>query len=404
MPDQISVAVIGAGMAGRSHAAAYRNAGTLWGDALPEIRLAAIVDANAELGQDAARRYGYEKHYSSVEELADDESIDAVSVVVGNDLHLPFSKLMLESGKHVLCEKPLAGSLADARAMAELERGTDLVTATGYTYRRVAAVAAIKKRIEAGQLGDLSVIDGRYWCDYSCDPDGPLTWRYLGEPGSGALADIGTHLIDMLENVLDARIVSVSGGSLRKAIPTRPIPLGVVTGHGKAEVSDERGEVTNEDSAFFVARFDSGVSATISCSRTAFGMPNGMSFAIHGTTGSAAFDWHRPAEYTFNGHSGDSPTGPRQVIVGPNDPYFAGGYPMQAPANGAGNAESFAYQARAFLDQIVGLDEVPACATWADGLHTLEVVDAVVRSDEAGGAVVDVEGDHGNATTDTPTN
>ncbi|MDO5535620.1 MAG: Gfo/Idh/MocA family oxidoreductase [Propionibacteriaceae bacterium] len=390
MAEQISVAVIGAGMAGRSHAAAYRTASTLWGEGLPPIRLAAIVDNNRELGQDAARRYGFERHLAGVEELAADASIDAVSVVVGNDLHLPFTQMMLEAGKHVLCEKPLAGSLADARAMAELEANTDLVTATGYTYRRVAAVAAIRDRIARGDLGDLSVIDGRYWCDYSCDPDGPLTWRYLGAPGSGALADIGTHLIDILENVLDSRITSVSGGSLRNAIPTRPIPLGTVTGHGRGEVSEERGEVTNEDSAAFVARFAGGVSATISCSRTAFGMPNGMSFSIHGTTGSAAFDWHRPAEYTYNGPSGDSPTGPRQVIVGPADPYFAGGYPMQAPANGAGNAESFAYQARAFLDQIVGLDEVPPCATFADGLHTLEVVDAVVRSDADGGAVVPV--------------
>lgn len=390
MADQISVAVIGAGMAGRSHAAAYRNAGTLWGSELPPIRLAAIVDSNAELGEDAARRYGYERYYSSVEELAADDSIDAVSVVVGNDLHLPFSTLMLESGKHVLCEKPLAGNLADARRMAELEKNTDLVTATGYTYRRVAAVGAIRNRIANGDLGDLSVIDGRYWCDYSCDPDGPLTWRYLGEPGSGALADIGTHLIDMLEHVTNGRIVSVSGGSLVTAIPTRPIPLGMVVGHGRAEVSDERGAVTNEDTASFVARFDNGLSATISCSRTAFGMPNGMSFAIHGTRGMAAFDWHRPAEYTLGGAAGDFPSGPRQVLVGPTDPYFGGGYPMQAPANGSGNAESFAYQARAFLDQIVGLDEVPTCATWADGLHTLEVVDAVVRSDATGGGVVDV--------------
>ncbi|GMA41704.1 dehydrogenase [Mobilicoccus caccae] len=326
-----------------------------------------------------------------MDELAADPSIDAVSVVVGNDLHLPLTKTLLEAGKHVLCEKPLAGSLADAREMAALERNTDLVTAVGYTYRRVAAVAAIRDRIAAGELGDLSVVDGRYWCDYSCDPGAPLTWRYLGAPGSGALADLGVHLIDMLEHVLDSPIVSVSGGSLTNAIPTRPKPLGTVVGHEIGAVSEEHGEVTNEDSAAFVARFASGTSATVSTSRTAFGMPNGLSFGIHGNAGHAAFDWHRPAEYTFNAFSGDAPTGPRQVIVGPRDPYFAGGYPMQAPANGAGNAESFAYQARAFLDQIVGItDEVEPCATFADGLHTLEVIDAVVRSAASGGGLVTV--------------
>ncbi|GAB48815.1 Gfo/Idh/MocA family protein [Mobilicoccus pelagius] len=391
MTSPISVAVIGAGLAGRSHAAAYLNAGTLWGPDLPPIRRAAIVDSNPDLGRDTARRYGFERHLSSVEELCDDPSIDAVSIVVGNDLHRPFAEALVAAGKHVLCEKPLAGSLEDARAMAELERHTDRVTAIGYTYRRVAAVAAIRARLASGSLGPLSVVDGRYWCDYSCDPEGPLTWRYLGAPGSGALADLGIHLIDLVEHVTGSRIVSVSGGSLVTAVPTRPLPLGTVVGHGRAAVSEERGEVTNEDTASFVARFDDGTAATLSCSRTAFGMPNGLSFALHGTGGSAAFDWHRPAEYIYDGPSGDAPAGRRQVVVGPADPYFAGGYPMQAPGNGAGNAESFAYQARAFLDQVAGIrGEVEPCATFADGLHTLEVVDAVVHSHAAGGDAVDV--------------
>lgn len=131
----LSVAVIGAGMAGRSHAAGYRNVNTVFGAGLPPVRLAAIADANVELGADAARRYGFEA-LPSWEAVAEDPTIDAVSIVVGNALHRPIAEALVAAGKHVLCEKPLAGSLEDARAMAELERSADVVTAVGYTFRR----------------------------------------------------------------------------------------------------------------------------------------------------------------------------------------------------------------------------------------------------------------------------
>ena len=97
------------------------------------IRLAAIADANTALAEDAARRYGYEKALSSWEAVAEDPSIDAVSIVVGNALHRPISEALVAAGKHVLCEKPLAGSMEDARAMVALEQGADVVTAVGYT-------------------------------------------------------------------------------------------------------------------------------------------------------------------------------------------------------------------------------------------------------------------------------
>src|SRR5690349_10820678 len=231
MPEQISVAVIGAGMAGRSHAAAYRMAGSVSGPGLPPIRLAAIADANVALAEDGARRYGYEKALPSWEAVAEDPSIDAVSIVVGNALHRPIAEALIAAGKHVLCEKPLAGSLADARAMAEAERVADVVTAVGYTFRRSPAIAAISEHVRNGELGELSLFSGRYWCDYACDPRSPLGWRFTGGPGSGALGDIGAHVIDAGQ-FLCGPIVSVSGGVLATQIAKRPLPLGAVVGHG----------------------------------------------------------------------------------------------------------------------------------------------------------------------------
>jgi predicted dehydrogenase len=387
----ISVAVIGAGMAGRSHAAGYRQAGTVFGEGLPPVRLAAVADANEALARDAARRYGYEKAVFSWEEVVEDASIDAISIVVGNDLHRPIAEAAIAAGKHVLCEKPLAGSMEDARAMVAAEQRTDVVTAVGYTFRRAPAIAAIRDHVQAGELGELTLFDGRYWCDYACDPRGPLSWRYKGGPGSGALADIGAHVIDAGQFVCGS-IVSVSGAVLSTQVPKRPLPLGAVVGHDAAPVGDEVGEVENEDTAVFTARFASGLAGSFSVSRTAFGMPNGLAFDAYGLGGRASFDWHRPAEYLFDDAQPDARTrGARQVIVGPQMPYFAGGYPMAAPGVGGGNAEMFVYQCRAFLDQIAGTpDPLPPNATFADGLHTMEIIQAVVRSAQSDGAAVAV--------------
>ncbi|GAA1863916.1 Gfo/Idh/MocA family oxidoreductase [Pseudonocardia ailaonensis] len=387
----LSVAVIGAGMAGRSHAAAYLNANTVFGPGLPPVRLAAIADANVALGEDAARRYGYERAYASWEQVAEDPSIDAVSIVVGNALHRPIAEALVAAGKHVLCEKPLAGSLDDARAMVELERSTDLVTAVGYTFRRNPSIAAIRDHARRGELGDLSVFQGRYWCDYATDPRGPLSWRFKGPKGSGALGDIGSHVIDTAQYVAGP-IVAVMGASLSTQIGKRPLPLGAVVGHDAAPVSDELGEVENEDSATFTARFASGLVGSFSVSRTAFGLPNGLAFDVLGVGGRAAFDQNRPAEYLFDDAQPEARTrGARQIIAGPQLPYFKGGMPMEAPGVGGGNSENFTYQARAFLDQVAGVaDPLPACATFADALRTMEIIQAVVRSADNDGRAVDV--------------
>jgi predicted dehydrogenase len=127
-------------------------------------------------------------------------------------------------------------------------------------------------------------------------------------------------------------------------------------------------------------------------SRTAFGLPNGLAFDILGVGGRAAFDQHRPAEYLFDdAQPGARTRGARQIIAGPAMPYFKGGVPMEAPGVGASNADNFTYQARAFLDEVAGVaDPIPACATFADALRTMEIIRAVVRSSESGGAAVEI--------------
>ncbi len=388
MPDSVNVAVIGAGMAGRSHAQAYRSAQTVFGRDAPAVQLVAIADVNEEFATQTAQRYGFERAETSWQAIAAADDIDAVSIVVANHLHREIAEGLLAAGKHVLCEKPLAPTVADAEAMVAAARVAGKVASCGFSYRRSPAVGAIGEQIKAGKLGRILQFDGRYWCDYAADPDAPSSWRYTGPLGSGALADLGSHLIDLSEQ-LCGPIVSIRGAALPIVVKDRPVPLGTALGHAAGvAVSDEREPVTNDDIATFVAEFASGAAGTFSISRVTWGHPNDLAFEVSGTQAAACFDLSRNAEFGFIDNSPDPVTnGWRRVIVGAAHPYIAAAQSMPFSGIGHGGQEYFTYQARSFLDQIAGLDRLPAQASFADGLRNLQVEEAIVRAAVNGHAV-----------------
>jgi predicted dehydrogenase len=385
--NQISVAVIGAGMAGRSHAHAYRTAQTVFGADAPPVRLAAIADLNFDFAQHTQQRYGFERAEASWQAVVEADDIDAISIVVANHLHREIAEAALAAGKHVLCEKPLAPSVEDAEAMVQAAEAADRVAACGFSYRRSPAISAIGEQIAAGSLGEVLHFNGRYWCDYSADPDAPTSWRYTGPLGSGALADIGSHLIDTAEQ-LCGPISTVRGAALPTVIKDRPVPLGAALGHAAGvAVSEDREPVTNDDIATFVVEFASGAAGTFSVSRVAHGFPNSLGFEVFGTQGAASFELGRNSEFGFVDLTPDPATnGWRQVLVGPQHPYVAAAQSMPFTGVGHGGQEFFTYQARAFLDQIAGLDRLPGQASFADGLRNLQVEEAVVAAATTGAA------------------
>ena len=387
--SSIGVAVVGAGMAGRAHANGYRAAPSVFGTDLPGVRLVAIADLNDEFARDAAQRYGYERTESSWEALVDAPDVDAVSIVVANHLHREIVEGLLAAGKHVLCEKPLAPTSADAQAMVDAADATDRVAAVGFTFRRSPAINAIRHEI-GERLGRPRHFNGHYWCDYGANPNAPISWRYRGRRGSGALADIGTHMVDTSE-FLCGPVESVSGAQLVTLIRERPVPVGTAVGHAATEVSDEREPVENEDVATFTATFASGAVGTFSVSRIHYGHANALGFEVFCEDGAAAFDLERASEFTIADGTPPAETGGyRQVLVGPAHPYIQRGLPMDFPSVGHGQSDFFVYQARAFLNQIAGIEGLPACPTLAEGLHNMQVLDAVVASAEADGATVPV--------------
>lgn len=378
----IGIAVIGAGMAGKAHAAAYRVAPTLYASTLPDLRYVSIGDVNAEVGRAAARRYGYERSDTDWRAIADDPDIQVVSVVIANSLHLEVVRGLIEAGKHVLCEKPLSDTLASARKMADLAREASSIVRIGLTYRRQPGVAAIRDWIRDGTLGRVLHFSGRYWCDYGCNPMAPMSWRYKGPMGSGALADVGSHLT-YLSEFLCGQITAVSGGAFATAIKERLVPLGSVVGHGLAAVSDRKETVENDDYATFTAFFGE-TRGSLEVSRVAAGYPNGLDFEVFCENGAASFHQDTPSQvrlYLNDDHPGSN--GYRTVNLGADHPYVAGGMPIDVSGVGFGQNEGFTYQARAFLEEVAGIPEeesLPRNASFDEGVHNMEILAAVARS------------------------
>jgi predicted dehydrogenase len=389
--SSIGVAVIGAGMAGRAHAAGYRSASTVYGEGLPEIRLAAIADVNPAFAADTARRFGYERAEGGWEAVAAADDVDVVSVVVANPLHRRIVEGLLAAGKHVLCEKPMAPTVEDAEAMVAAAGASDRETGIGFVFRRSPAIGAIREQLASDAMGRPLHFNGHYWCDYGVDPRGPMSWRYKGGPGSGALSDIGSHLIDLAEFVCGP-IQSVRGAVLSTFVTERALPLGAAVGHATAEVSDVTEPVENEDLVTFTATFESGATGTLSASRAAFGLANSLGFELFTSSGAATFDLARAGEFGFIDGAPAGPTqGFRQVLVGPGHPYLTGGIPMDFPGVGYGQNDLFTFQARAFLEQVAGLEGLPRLASFSEGLHNIRLLDAVVASAKAGGADVTID-------------
>jgi predicted dehydrogenase len=231
-----SVAVIGAGMAGQAHAYAYRNATMDPALAGSEIELRTIADFSPELARSVASRFGFARAESDVAAVIADDAIDAVSVALPNFAYATVIPQLLAAGKHVLAEKPLGRTAAEAHAFATAADEAQLVHGVGFSWQRLAAVEAIAELIANGAIGDVWHVSAWYLTDYASTPDTPLSWRYDQErSGGGAILDVGAHVIAVLEHVAGP-VRRVVAADARTLIPERPIPAGAAVGHAKAEL------------------------------------------------------------------------------------------------------------------------------------------------------------------------
>jgi predicted dehydrogenase len=341
----------------------------------------------------AADRLGWEAHTVDWRELITRDDIDLVDVCTPGDSHAEISCAALAAGKHVLCEKPLANTLAEARAMAEAaeqarERGVRSMC--GFTYRRVPAVAFMRQLVAAGRIGELRHVRAVYLQDWLTDPQVPLGWRLRKDKaGSGALGDIGAHIIDLTQHVTGQRITGVSGLT-ETFVKERPLPAGDGGALGAARsdgTGSAAGPVTVDDAALFVARLSGGAVATYEATRMATGRKNGLRVELNGSLGSIAFDLERLNELElYDATAAGTELGFRRILVTePEHPYLSAWWPT---GHLIGYEHGFTHQARDLLEALgTGVDPAPS---FADALQVQLVLDAVERSaDSAAWAAVE---------------
>jgi predicted dehydrogenase len=367
--NEIGVGLVGYKFMGRAHSNAYRQVGRFF-DLELSPRMRAICGRDEAGVRDAATSLGWEGYETDYRLLLERDDIDLVDVATPGNTHHEIAIAALEAGKHVLCEKPLANTLEEAREMLDAAGAAATINMVCFNYRRVPAVQLAKRLIEEGRLGEIRHWRAAYLQDFVLDPDFPLIWRFQREAaGSGALGDLGAHLVDLAHFLIGpiTRVV----GTAETFIKERPLE-----GSGV-----ERGQVTVDDAATFLARFENGAIGTFEATRLAPGRKNRNSFEINGSKGSLVFDLERMNELEV--YFVDDPAdlqGFRTVMVTePHHPYVGAWWP---PGHIIGYEHTFVHTVKDLLDAIAAGKSPPP--TFEDGYRCQAVLDAVERSLESG--------------------
>jgi predicted dehydrogenase len=371
-PPSLGVGMVGYAFMGRAHSQAWHTVGRAF-DLPLRPRLAAICGRDGAATRAAADRLGWAAAETDWRALIARDDVQLVDIVAPGDMHAPIAIAALRAGKHVLCEKPLANTLAEAEAMADaadaaFPRGPRAMV--GFNYRRVPALALARRLVERGRIGTLRHVRAVYLQDWLVDPDSPLTWRMQAEhAGSGALGDLGAHIVDLAHFLTGDTIAGVSAVGATFT-PERPLPGGSGTGR-----------VTVDDAVLFTARFGSGALGSFEATRCAAGRKNGLRIELNGSAGSLAFDLERLNELEFFDRTDPADSGGfRRILVTEADhPYLSAWWP---PGHVLGWEHTFTHQARDLLTAIA--DGTQPEPSFGDGLAVQRVLDAVQRSAAAG--------------------
>jgi len=380
------VAMVGYAFMGAAHSQAWRSAHRFFD--LPVIPEAAVLcgrDADAVAA--AASRMGWAESATDWREVVTRDDIDIVDISSPGDTHRDIAIAALQAGKHVLCEKPLSNTVAEAEEMtaaAEAAERRGVLSMVAFNYRRTPALALARDLVAQGRLGRLHHIRAQYLQDWIVDPEFPLVWRMQKDKaGSGALGDIGAHVVDLAYFLTGERLTGVSG-TLERFIDTRPLPQ-VASGLSASAGGDSQGtvgmgDVTVDDAAAFFGRTATGALATFEATRFATGRKNGMRIELNGSDGSLAFDFERLNElHVYDGTVPAADAGFRRILATePDHPYAGAWWP---PGHGLGYEHTFVHEVADFVrDVATGTAPSPS---FEDGLYVQQVLEAVERSSAA---------------------
>ncbi len=347
---EIGIGMLGYAFMGKAHSNAFKKIPYITWPPPLEPRLVGIAGRDVEAVGEAAKRYGYEYATGDWRELIADDRIGLFDNGGPNSLHAEPTIAAAQAGKHVVCEKPLGRDANESYEIWKAVEATGVKHLCGFNYRFVPA---------AGELGEIRHFRGRYLQDWADDPSLD-TWRFApDEAGSGALGDIGTHVID-LARFLNGEITTVSG-FLKTFVKGRKV----------------------DDALEAAVEFDNGSVGTIEGTRLALGRRNAFQWEINGSKGSLAFDMERLNELQVFRADGDRARGFKTVLVSEtNHPFWEYWWP---PGHIIGWGDTFVHELHHVLQAIADDTEIaPYGATFEDGYRASEVGDAIGRSGETG--------------------
>jgi predicted dehydrogenase len=362
------VAVLGAGLIGEVH----RRAAVLAG-----AEVVGVMASSPERSREVAAAWGVERGYADVEEVAASD-VDAVHICTPNSSHVPFAVRLMEAGKHVLCEKPLGVSLADAQHAAEVAERTGVVSTMPFAYRFHPMVRELRARVQAPTFGEVNLVHGSYLQDWLLAPRS-TSWRV--DPAAGgpsrAFGDIGSHWCDLVEWVTGDRIVSLAA-TTSISVPQRP--AATAASFSGFEGDGPLVDVTTEDSAVVLFRTAKDVAGSAVISQIAAGRKNRLWVEVDGMQQSAVFDQELSEQLLL----GDD-EGYRTLVRDPNRGSSEQRRLATLPAGHAqGYAQCFeAYVADSYaaIDAQAGVGERPeGLPTFADGVRAATICDAVLRA------------------------
>ncbi|SEG94578.1 Predicted dehydrogenase [Nonomuraea solani] len=376
----IGVGMVGYAFMGRVHSQAWRSVGAFF-DLPVTPRMAVLSGRSKERTEAAAAQLGWADIETDWRELVKRDDVQIVDICTPGDSHAEIAIAALQAGKHVLCEKPLANTVAEAQAMVAAAAAAPGKSMVAFNYRRVPAIALARRYVEEGRLGEIRHVRAQYLQDWIVDPEFPLVWRLQKDKaGAGALGDIGSHIVDAAQFVTGQNVVGVSALT-ETFIKERPL-ASESAGLG-ATASAEKGTVTVDDAALFIGRLSGGAVASFEATRFANGRKNAMRIEINGSLGSLAFDFEAMNELWFSANGGGFE---RILVTEPDHPYVGAWWP---PGHGLGYEHTFTHEIRDFLEAVAtGADPTPS---FADGLRVQRVLEAVERSAAEGSRYTNVE-------------
>jgi len=364
--SHINVALIGYAFMGRAHSNAYRQVTPFFSPTLTP-RMKVICGRTRDKVEHVARQYGWEEAATDWRAVIARPDIQLVDIATSVDTHAEMAIAAAEAGKAVLCEKPLARSVAEAEAMVAAAHKAGVTNMVCHNYRRAPAVMLAHQLIADGKLGTIRHFRGTYLQESLVNPDAPRTWRLdRTKAGFGALGDLGSHVID-LARFLVGDITDVAG-TMETFTKERPLP----------DDPSRRAPVTVDDTAAAIVRFANGALGTIEVTRYAPGRKNHNRFEINGSLGSLGFNLERMNELELYLLSDPAPIrGFHTILVTDRDhhPYVKAWWP---PGHIIGYEHTFTHTVYDLLEAIA--KGTPVSPSFEDGLAAQRIIEAIARA------------------------